>query len=257
MSTQPVAHLRHQGMWQASQACEPHEAQANLRWSCFGDGVHDMARFSDKAGDLSAFEWRGLGLEPLNCVNSGMQLSDQIYPADPVRRLGDQPAECLGMAASHRFQPSRRRTFAATSLTASTGLQPTGRALPPLVPTGLAPDQHWQRACFGTEHPLAQLPNLPPKLLQAAEHLESLGGGIVSWRKEQMKRIRHLAESLQPVQAQWQQGLHPQVRRIIGKGSGICRFSTSLQKKLARRICFSIWIAVPGCAVWAVQHTHL
>lgn len=176
-----------------------------------------MAGFSDKAGDLSAFEWRGLGLEPLNCVNSGMQLSDQIYPADPVRRLGDQPAECLGMAASHRFQPSRRRTFAATSLTASTGLQPTGRALPPLVPTGLAPDQHWQRACFGTEHPLAQLPNLPPKLLQAAENLESLGGGIVSWRKEQMKRIRHLAESLQPVQAQWQQGLHPQVRRIIGK----------------------------------------
>ena len=176
-----------------------------------------MARFSDKAGDLSAFEWRGLGLEPLNCVNSGMQLSDQIYPADPVRRLGDQPAEFLGMAASHLFQPSRRRTFAATSLTASTGLQPTGRALRPLVPTGLAPDQHWQRACFGTEHPLAQLPNLPPKLLQAAEHLESLGGGIVSWRKEQMKRIRHLAESLQPVQAQWQQGLHPQVRRIIGK----------------------------------------
>ena len=176
-----------------------------------------MARFSDKAGDVSAFEWRGLGLEPLNCVNSGMQLSDQIYPADPVRRLGDQPAEFLGMAASHRFQPSRRRTFAATSLTASTGLQPTGRALPPLVPTGLAPDQHWQRACFGTEHPLAQLPNLPPKLLQAAEHLESLGGGIVSWRKEQMKRIRRLAESLQPVQAQWQQGLHPQVRRIIGK----------------------------------------
>ena len=162
-----------------------------------------MARFSDKAGDVSAFEWRGLGLEPLNCVNPGMQLSDQIYPADPVRCLGDQPAEFLGMAASHRYQPSRRRTFAATSLTASTGLQPTGRALPPLVPTGLAPDQHWQRACFGTEHPLAQLPNLPPKLLQAAEHLESLGGGIVSWRKEQMKRIRHLAESLQPVQAQW------------------------------------------------------
>lgn len=178
MSTQPVAHLRHQGMWQASQACEPHEAQANLRWSCFGDGVHDMARFSDKAGDLSAFEWRGLGLEPLNCVNSGMQLSDQIYPADPVRRLGDQPAECLGMAASHRFQPSRRRTFAATSLTASTGLQPTGRALPPLVPTGLAPDQHWQRACFGTEHPLAQLQTCRPNCCKLQSIWRALVGAL-------------------------------------------------------------------------------
>eukprot|EP00435_Cladocopium_sp_Y103_P016649 s3381_g4.t1 len=163
-----------------------------------------------KAGDLSAFEWRGIGLESLNPVNSGMPFNDHTYySADPVRRLGDKPAEFLGLAASHLFKPSRRRTLTATSLTASTGLQPTGRALPPLVPVGLAPDQHWQQACCGTEHPLAQLPPLPPKLLQAAERLQSLGGGIVSWREEQMKRVRHLAESLQPVQVQWQQGLHP------------------------------------------------
>lgn len=135
----------------------------------------------------------------------------------PELRLGSNPVESLGLNQAHQhFIPSRHRPLSATSLTASTGLQPTGRALPAIIPKGLLPDDHWQHACFHTCHPLAQLPDLPDSLLNAVWKLQSLGGGVVEWRAKQLLRVRALAEALRPAQVQWQQSLHPQVRKTIG-----------------------------------------
>ena len=84
------------------------------------------------------------------------------------------------------------------------------------MPRDLLPDQHWRHACFQTQHPLAQLPKLPAKLMMAAQQVHRMGSTVVEWRSAQMQRIRHLASELQPVPDRWRKSLHPQVRNIIG-----------------------------------------
>ena len=140
------------------------------------------------------------------------------FPSAPDLRLGPTPAQYLGLteAAKTSFVPSRHRSLSSTALTASTGLQPTGRALPPLIARNLPPDLHWQQACFGVAHPLAQLPPLPPKLVLAAQGLRRLGGDVVAWREQQLNRVRCLAERLRETQQRWREGLRPQVRKVIG-----------------------------------------
>ena len=130
--------------------------------------------------------------------------------------MGPCPATFLGLeaeAAPGSFQPSRRRSLDGTTLTASSGLQPTGRALPP-----------WYRGIccrinIGTTHVSKYsilLPKLPAKLMMAAQQVHQMGSTVVEWRSAQMQHIRHLASELQPVRDRWRKSLHPQVRKIIG-----------------------------------------
>ena len=172
----------------------------------FGQG---LAGFSEENGALPFSE---------SCQEvSGCTKPVHEFPPAPSLRLGPCPEMFLGLVGdASSFCPSRGRSLRATSLTASTGLQPTGRALPPLLPSSLPPDEHWRRACFETRHPLAQLPPLPAPLMEAAARLQRMGSSVVAWRRAQMARIRHLAGTLAGLQEKWRQSLHPQVRRIIG-----------------------------------------
>ena len=171
---------------------------------------------SEESGLLPISESCQQELGPLIGARSAMVSHE--FPALPSMRLGPHPEAFLGMLRdSDGFRPSRGRALAATTLTASTGLQPTGRALPPLLPRSLTPDEHWRQACFATEHPLAQLPPLPAQLLQAARRLQDMGPAVNDWRKMQFARIRQLANDLAGLQEKWCESLHPQVRRIIGK----------------------------------------
>ena len=140
------------------------------------------------------------------------------FPASPEFRLGPDPLKFLGLDAPDvtGFRPSGHRAANAVRITAATGLQPRGRALPALVPKGLSPDQHWQHACFHTFHPMSLLPKLPPKLLLAARRLHSMGSTVVEFRQDQRGRMRHLARELDAIREDWRQSLHPQVRKIVG-----------------------------------------
>ena len=139
------------------------------------------------------------------------------FPAAPRLRLGPEPACFLGMQHQENdvFEPSRRRRVQAINITTTSGLQPTGNAMAPLLPRGLEPEVHWEKA-NQLLHPMAQLPALPAGLLRAAHKLALVGPTVVEYRAATLQRIEALGQKLLPLQAKWKASLHPQLAKIVG-----------------------------------------
>ena len=74
------------------------------------------------------------------------------------------------------FQQPKGQDNLTTAVRASSGIQPTGRALPQLVPDGLGPEDH-VKVALATTHPLARPPSIPSWCARAIaapeEHGES------------------------------------------------------------------------------------
>ena len=95
------------------------------------------------------------------------------FPAHHHRRLGPNPLEYLGLdkGSTGIQKMSGGRSLAPVQRAAATGLQARGAALPPLLPRGLSPDDHWSRAC-SLVHPMSMTPQLPGKLVLAARRIK-------------------------------------------------------------------------------------
>ena len=139
------------------------------------------------------------------------------FPAHHHRRLGPNPLEYLGLdkGSTGIQKVSGGRSLASVQRAAATGLQARGAALPPLLPRGLSPDDHWSRAC-SLVHPMSMTPQLPGKLVLAARRIKEMGSSVVAYRADRRAHVQHLANELRPLQISWREQLHPQVRNIIG-----------------------------------------
>ena len=102
----------------------------------------------------------------------------------------------------------------ATRVTA--GVQPTGRAMPQLLPDGLGPESHLEVA-KGLTHPFARPPSVPAYVSDAIDAQLNLPGDLNLARARVSEGLQTLACACMDENQHTLRAVHPHIRPIVAK----------------------------------------
>ena len=112
------------------------------------------------------------------------------------------------------FRAPRGGTNSNTALTVATGVQPTGRKMPQLLPDGLGPKDHlFVAQC--TLHPLARPPSIPAYCRSAIDFQKNGHQAVNKARMCVMRLLRELASSCAHSNKLIQRAVHPWISRVV------------------------------------------
>ena len=116
----------------------------------------------------------------------------------------------MGFEAPGRLDVS----IVATGLIA--GVQPTGSAMPQLLPDGLGPDNHLELA-KGLSHPFPRPPSVPLHVKEAIDAQHELPGDLNQARSKVEDELEILAGSCMDESHQILNAVHPYIKPIVAK----------------------------------------
>ena len=112
------------------------------------------------------------------------------------------------------FRAPRGGTNSNTALTVASGIQPTGRKMPQLLPDGLGPKGHLIVAQC-TLHPLARPPSIPAHCRSAMDSKKNGHQAVNKLRICIMRLLRELAESCAHSNKLIQRAVHPWMSKVV------------------------------------------
>ena len=112
------------------------------------------------------------------------------------------------------FKPSGGRSIEKAVDTLATGLQPTRKALPQLIPDGLPPHVHLQ-AALATQHPLAYRPRATDPVQYALKYAPDDAAATRERRQAVAKTLRELAAACEPENNELLSMVEPSVAAVL------------------------------------------
>ena len=114
------------------------------------------------------------------------------------------------------FEPPRNSDASTIATRVTAGVQPTGRAMPQLLPDGLGPESHLEVA-KGVTHPFARPPSVPEYVRDAINAQLDLPGDLKQARAKVKDGLQVLACACLDENHQIMMAVHPYIRPIVAK----------------------------------------
>ena len=115
---------------------------------------------------------------------------------------------------SKGYQPSRKRSVFITAMRVCAGQQPSGRALPALMPEGMGPETHLQVA-LKLIHPMARPVVVPLQCKIALAYQQRAGDKLEKQRFQVLALVEKLAAVLAPDSERISAFVHPWIRKVV------------------------------------------
>ena len=114
------------------------------------------------------------------------------------------------------FEPPSKSDVSTIATRVIAGVQPTGRAMPQLLPDGLGPESHLEVA-KGLTHPFARPPSVPEYVSNAIDAQLKLPGDLNQARAKVSEGLQILACACLDENHQIMMAVHPYIRPIVAK----------------------------------------